>query len=66
MWLLYARSMGFCTHGLRQVNDMKIAYEYDGKIIKIYTSIRQLVSDFNADLVLDTNVGFLRILEEEK
>ena len=54
---------------------MKIAYEIryeiegeDGhrfKMVKIYTSIEQLVSDFNADLVLDTNVGFLRIMEEE-
>mgnify|MGYP006995631783 FL=1 len=43
---------------------MKIAYEYEGKVIKIYTSIRQLVSDFNADLVLDTNGGYLRIMEE--
>jgi len=43
---------------------MKIAYEYDGKIIKIYTSIKQLVSDFNAGRVLDTDVGFLRIMEE--
>jgi len=65
LWLLYARSMGFCTHGLRQVNDMKIAYEYDDKIIKIYTSIEQLVSDFNANLVLDTFAGYLRIMEEE-
>ena len=50
---------------------MKIAYEilgnngHSNRLIKIYTSIEQLVSDFNADVVLDTNVGFLRIMEEE-
>ena len=44
---------------------MKIAYELDGEVITIYTSIEALVRAFNGGLLIDTNVGYLRIMEEE-
>ena len=44
----------------------RIVYEHDGNVIKEYGSIEELVSDFNEDRVLDTNMGTLRIISDEE
>jgi len=40
---------------------MKLNYYVDDKLIKTYNTINDLVEDFNNDLVLDSNIGFLKL-----
>ena len=40
---------------------MKLNYYVDDKLIKTYNTISDLVEDFNNDLVLDSNIGFLKL-----
>ena len=40
---------------------MNLNYYVDDKLIKTYNTINDLVEDFNNDLVLDSNIGFLKL-----
>ena len=40
---------------------MSLKYYVDNKLIKTYNTINDLVEDFNNDLVLDSNIGFLKL-----